>query len=138
MRELFELAGSSKHLNNGAGAIESSGPASGAGTGEAGEEEVRAAKRIPFLAAAFVRRLRTGVDLYLDDGQLSLLPLSLKIDDSLIRGLSKFFLEGFDVSAASSAGDGTEVPAHLHRWKPTSAPTRVDDRLIELWRQSHS
>lgn len=119
MRDLFQLAGSAEHLVNGATALAATSAASGAGSDGNPEDELRAAKRIPFLAAAFVRRLRTGVDLYLDDGQLSLLPLSLKIDDSLIRGLSKFLLEGFDLSAASSAGDGTEVPAHLHRWEPS-------------------
>jgi len=143
MAGLFQLAGSAPELLHGGGSASgSASSASGlrdsstnAANGAGGGKGFVVA-RGPVLAAAFVRRQRTGVDLYLDDGQLSLLPLSLKIDDSLIRGISEFFLEGFDLSALSAAGGGTDIPSHLRTWAAIPPASSVDSDLISMWRKS--
>ena len=68
------------------------------------------------------------IDLHVDDVQLTVLPLALRLDDGLIRAIIDF-VAGMDREAAGAAAPVGDIPSLLRVIAPAPRPTRLHARI---------
>ena len=82
----------------------------------------------PFILFTALTRASKHIDLHVDDVQLTVLPLALRLDDGLIRAIIDF-VAGMDREAAGAAAPVGDIPSLLRVIRPAPRPTRLHARI---------